>query len=1064
VFSKVQEHLQSCILDGGTVESFDADASTLLALQAAVNEALLSRHKADTMRRMKALQRRPTAHKLLGDWCEFVDLSAIATHVNAAAATAASYMQECMDAEEALDCVVGSESTVKCALKAAVVYAAIESCEARQADYGRLSSTLQRKSKPKKIIADWVEFERRHNQREHNLVVHDDYLESLTEMERRFHDFRQLVYDRGTGAGPRWVRRCKWCILKGCDCIFFHPILVATDCCGSNLSTLQRLTAAHPAADSIDLDDEDVGGSDLDVSIDQLGAADMGHVGVKLFSACQNYWLVLLSCKGVNRGVWLGNFSRVLLSIWEDPVFGKQLQLSALTLADLRHRDRQDWTVFMHLLAESTVQATLAIGDERVVVKLCPETIRVSSTAGPKCLKRPVAVHVPDHLVAYVVDYDECKVHALMLSSPVYKVIVGKEQPFSAPVDVTSIGNFLLVADKGANCVYYANITALAEPHSRVEAAADDDDVLAAESAAWHDKPRAATRRAAQATWRPLQTKMGTARLFPGQAKERGAPRYLAVVAARKMPFAEDCMTTARLYVVTTTQKLLRVDLQLHTNDPKHIYGVAGAEVDLAATEFAGTQITSAVSESSQILGLAICSAHEDALYPDRVCSARGVDTICMIVDVDIVLVTIDGAARMVSSQVILRNAEPGALAIDAENRRLAFTRPRELSVYECDVAIWECTKPRCVAGPGVPGKNGDVSAVGSSARFEAVTNVAFFGRSLFVVDERRACIKLITSAAPLVDYTRMADSYMRPFNLSPNGLASSSNVRDLGWSGQAGGVAPAPPVLRDDSDSDRGSDDGSDAESDGNGGGDMDDTGEYELGCLFGQFGDGEAAPYYRVGWARCSDLKATTWTEPPSLELSTDVQRVAYLQLRETLEQIQADNRGDDRLVSAASVAETFEDSSSNLEHAIELFGYGLVYMSRLEELGRLRFGTAHGSGREGLMSTENRKAARLQYAMLHKLLALLRRYAPQMLRHITLGVVGSECNEHNNNFMRQKRTLMTQLEYAMHLPLIGREMAKAADGNLGYLYFTRPHSKQSRRSQYRTVQRRNARGLQL
>ena len=154
VFSKVQEHLQSCIVDGGTVESFDGDDSTLLALQAAVNEALLGRHKAESVRRMKALQRRPTAHKLLGDWCEFADLSAMATHVDATTATAASYMQECIAAEEALDCVVGSESTVKCALKAAVVYTATESGEARRADYGRLSSTLQRKSKPKKIIVD----------------------------------------------------------------------------------------------------------------------------------------------------------------------------------------------------------------------------------------------------------------------------------------------------------------------------------------------------------------------------------------------------------------------------------------------------------------------------------------------------------------------------------------------------------------------------------------------------------------------------------------------------------------------------------------------------------------------------------------------------------------------------------------------------------------------------------------------------------------------------------------------------------------------------------------------
>ena len=59
-----------------------------------------------------------------------------------------------------------------------------------------------------------------------------------------------------------------------------------------------------------------------------------------------------------------------------------------------------------------------------------------------------------------------------------------------------------------------------------------------------------------------------------------------------------------------------------------------------------------------------------------------------------------------------------------------------------------------------------------------------------------------------------------------------------------------------------------------------------------------------------------------------------------------------------------------------------------------------------------------------------------------------------------MRLKRTLMTQLEYALHQPTIDAEMAKVADRNLGYRYFTRPGSAQSKSSQYRNVQRRVAR----
>ena len=59
-----------------------------------------------------------------------------------------------------------------------------------------------------------------------------------------------------------------------------------------------------------------------------------------------------------------------------------------------------------------------------------------------------------------------------------------------------------------------------------------------------------------------------------------------------------------------------------------------------------------------------------------------------------------------------------------------------------------------------------------------------------------------------------------------------------------------------------------------------------------------------------------------------------------------------------------------------------------------------------------------------------------------------------------MRLKRTLMTQLEYALHQPTIDMEMAKAADGNLGFRFFTRSGSAQSKSSQYRNVKRRAAR----
>ena len=111
---------------------------------------------------------------------------------------------------------------------------------------------------------------------------------------------------------------------------------------------------------------------------------------------------------------------------------------------------------------------------------------------------------------------------------------------------------------------------------------------------------------------------------------------------------------------------------------------------------------------------------------------------------------------------------------------------------------------------------------------------------------------------------------------------------------------------------------------------------------------------------------------------------------------------------------------------------------------------------------MSSQLRKSMRLQNGMLIKLHRLLQEYAPVLLDHISLGTLGSECNEHNNNFMREKRELMTQLEYALHQASMDVEMAKAAAGDLGFRYFTRAHSAQAKRSQYRHVKRKADRTL--
>ena len=158
--------------------------------------------------------------------------------------------------------------------------------------------------------------------------------------------------------------------------------------------------------------------------------------------------------------------------------------------------------------------------------------------------------------------------------------------------------------------------------------------------------------------------------------------------------------------------------------------------------------------------------------------------------------------------------------------------------------------------------------------------------------------------------------------------------------------------------------------------------------------------------------------------------------------------------------SAVEDFSDCTTNLASAIKLFGYGLDYMTQLEDACNLRFQTRHGSGREGLMSGENRKALRLQHTMMEKLLSELSEYAPEVFGRITLGAISSERNEHNNNLMMEKNELMTQIEYAMHQASIDQEYAKRVASDLGFCYFTRSHSSQAKRSQYRKVQRREQR----
>ena len=1011
---------------------------------------------------------------------------------------ARGYLLDCITEDDVLDCSASSDhrshqKAILRELKDAVVSAAASAEGERKQGYDRLETKLKRKSTCHRFLEMWMSIEKCSLQREHDVGVLDLYLSSLTSMEREFYDLRQLAFDRGCGHGPRWTRRCAFCRRKNLDCISCHPIVVSTDCCGSNLAALQKMTATqgsgrrsgtetdrtepqlvkfycrHPPED-MDTDTElkmpnmiecygSSGsiGTDLDSNIEQLGGADMGHCGVKLISAAMNYWLTLPQCNGSARGVWLCNISRVLLAIWEDPVFGPALQVSKLTLADLRHRDRQAWSVFLHLLAECCIQALVALREKRVVVKLVPETIMVSSSAGPGCLVRPNGVHVPDHLVAYVCNKGARTVDAIMLSSPVYRATVGDPTvfKFTSPVAVTSIGNILFVADATEKCIYFSNVSALAEPNSRVEKAVDaaEEEQHIDQNFGWRDKPRVATKRAAAARWHKL-TDDDSRVLYLNSGSGRLVPQFLSAVATRTSPFAEGSTVTPRLYVLTTGGKLWRVNVQ-NEDDVSHSDSGGTGEGAIYGSDVTEVDISGCVVRGSKVAGLATLAAFKDPLYPDRVLagSVARVDTICLIIDGDIVLLMVNSLGGVLASQIIVPGANAGAVAIDAENRRLAFTRPDQLSVYECDMVVWECTKPRCIAGPGTPGMRGDMSGVGSSARWKSVTDIAFFGRSVFVVDEEAATLKVITSAEPIVSYLRMVDSFMRPHSLCPNTAAQASNVLALGWSGQDRGLPPTAVGLMD---SDGSDEDGSDEDGSADGFDTHDEEREYMPRALCGRFVNHRGEACFRVMW------KGFDSKEAPNFQPVEDVESgEGWTEVLAEYNEIRAQNEG-----SVArplhSTVEDFSGAQTDMPLAIELFGYGMTYLNRLEELGHLRFGTRHGAGREGLMSSQLRKSMRLQNGMLIKLHRLLQEYAPVLLDHISLGTLGSECNEHNNNFMREKRELMTQLEYALHQASIDVEMAKAAAGDLGFRYFTRAHSAQAKRSQYRHVKRKADRTL--
>ena len=151
---------------------------------------------------------------------------------------------------------------------------------------------------------------------------------------------------------------------------------------------------------------------------------------------------------------------------------------------------------------------------------------------------------------------------------------------------------------------------------------------------------------------------------------------------------------------------------------------------------------------------------------------------------------TVDATShKAVATRQILQNdnLEAGAIAINGEGTHMAVGCKMRKSVYEVevtatgdDVRTWGFGAATRIAGAGRAGPRGargERSGIGDHVLFGDVTALAYWRRTLFIVDARYGSISIITSLEPVRRYFDMLSNFARAPKLHPDHAAVGLEV-----------------------------------------------------------------------------------------------------------------------------------------------------------------------------------------------------------------------------------------------------------------------------------------------
>jgi hypothetical protein len=575
-------------------------------------------------------------------------------------------------------------------------------------------------------------------------VERDEWFAGLSDMQKVFEAFRKKVFRgavRPTGSGA-WFKgvRCPRCEELDLHCVFLAVIAVVGDFCAAQATSLLNMSWENDGVYAL---------------------SDSGHNLMKLYLALQKAWLIGL---GDDGSCWLMNSSKLLQALMEDPVSGRRFATFWKRRFN-RCRDRMKWEVFIAAVRDE-LRATLTAVKGRVTTKIVPESSWASTTIGPQMLKKPIAIVVSDKLPVFVVDAKRSAVDTVICSMPAHRAPVG-DTTFKEPTAVVVLGDFLIVGNRGDSDtpLHVGNVTAIIRPRTKVHKRdveggdSDDED----EEQRYKAKEHAVVARASVTEWIPLTLDADTPLV---------KPRYMVAVNVgdADMQPRHQLPGAARVYIVTTKHELFCLHDLTHGDDTENDMRGCTTKIELPAT------MASALSATQATMG---------GIAAAKPVNDGSMDVLVVLVVGTVVVMTVDATSHIVSAtRQILRNDDlvVGAIAINGEGTHLAVGCKLRKSVYEVEVTVggddvqsWGFGAATRIAGAGRPGPRGargERSGIGDFVLFGDVTALAYWRRTLFVVDARYGSISIITSLEPVRRYFDMLSNFARVPKLHPDHTA----------------------------------------------------------------------------------------------------------------------------------------------------------------------------------------------------------------------------------------------------------------------------------------------------